>query len=206
MPARAQSPRSAPALARSRPRTMPSGASRAAIRSASAALAAREVELDPPDPVRAEIGFADHHDIAVGPVGREMGARRRPPPTSSAPNRTTRIVRRGRPACMIRCAAAVVIATPAALSIAPVPRSQLSRWPPISDHPGARIAPGTSATTLPDWRRPRLRGVRSGASAPAGRRRGRGCAAAARRRGGKARRPGSAARPGKICTPVCGLR
>ena len=57
------------------------------------------------------------------------------------------------PACMIRCAAAAVIATPAALSIAPVPRSQLSRWPPITIMPALGSLPGTSATTLPDWRR-----------------------------------------------------
>ena len=40
---------------------------------------------------------------------------------------------------MIRCAAAVVIATPAPSSIAPVPRSQLSRWPPITIMPARGI-------------------------------------------------------------------
>ena len=151
---------------------MPSGASRAAIRSASAALAGAEAEIDPPDPVGAEIGFADQHDIAVAAMAVEIGARRR---TRRPPRRRT-----GRPgssaaagpACMIRCAAAAVIATPAALSIAPVPRSQLSRWPPITITPALGSLPGTSATTLPDWRRPMLRGVSVSRIRTGGRRRG----------------------------------
>jgi hypothetical protein len=43
-----------------------------------------------------------------------------------------------------------VIATPAALSNAPVPRSQLSKWPPIMIVPAEGSLPGTSAMTLPD--------------------------------------------------------
>jgi hypothetical protein len=42
---------------------------------------------------------------------------------------------------MIRFAAAVVIATPDASSIAPVPRSQLSRWPPMVTIPAAGSLP-----------------------------------------------------------------
>ena len=43
---------------------------------------------------------------------------------------TTRIVRRGLPAWATSLAAAVVMPMPEASSMAPVPGSQLSRWPP----------------------------------------------------------------------------
>lgn len=45
---------------------------------------------------------------------------------------TTRMVRRGRPGWAASLAAAVVMAIPAASSMAPVPGSQLSRWPPTT--------------------------------------------------------------------------
>ena len=102
-------------------------------------------------------------------------------------------------------ASGVAIATPDASSMAPVPRSQLSRWPPTST--GGRLGsrPGTSAMTLPDW--------------PSGwrwltrvRRRLIGCARLRMRAScsasGMLMAPagiGCAPSP-NVCTPACGLR
>ena len=43
----------------------------------------------------------------------------------------------------------IVMATPAPSSTAPVPKSQLSEWPPITTISSARSVPGISAITLP---------------------------------------------------------
>jgi hypothetical protein len=93
---------------------------------------------------------------------------------------------------------------PAPLSIAPVPRSQLSRWPPIDDHARAGIAArhlgdDVAGLVRADVARREVSRIRTGC-------RGSGCAGAARRRDGeRAGRDRPDARA-QLCTPVWGLR
>ena len=118
-----------------------------------------QVGLEPPDAVRAEIGFARGR-VALGLVRLGIGLAAKAadlfgtePDDADRPPRARAVedaLGRSR-----------VIATPLASSIAPVPRSQLSRCPPTSTIPALGSVPGTSAITFPDSCVPVIRGVRT---------------------------------------------
>ena len=117
---------------------MPSGASAACSAFASASRALPSLLSTFQIRSGAEIAFGDRV-MRLLAVLRADSRARRTGPTSSAPNQTTRMVRSGRPASMIRLAAAAAIATPARR------RSRRCRGPSCRDgrRPGSAAALGS---------------------------------------------------------------
>jgi hypothetical protein len=107
--------------------------------------------VEPVDAARAEIAFGRDRvpdDLALCATAYALPPYR---PRSSLAKATTRIVRAG---CFgksaMSFAAAMVMPMPAASSIAPVPGSHESRWPPISTISLGFLLPVISPMTLAD--------------------------------------------------------